>query len=92
MISRARIERIEQVKRALGWTFPWVSSFGSDFDFDFGVSFRREDLAVGRANFNYDTILLKSSEDMMGASIFAKNESGEINFTPTRPIPVESKI
>jgi predicted dithiol-disulfide oxidoreductase (DUF899 family) len=81
VISRARIERIEQVKRALGWTFPWVSSFGSDFNFDFGVSFKREDLAVGRANFNYDTILLKSSEDMMGASIFAKNESGEIFHT-----------
>ena len=55
-----------------------MSSYGSDFNFDFGVSFKSEDLAAGRANFNYDTIPLKSSEDMMGASIFAKNESGEI--------------
>lgn len=81
VISRAPIERIEQVKHALGWTFPWVSSNRGDFNFDFGVSFKREDLAAGRANFNYDTISLKSSEDMMGASIFAKNESGEIFHT-----------
>jgi predicted dithiol-disulfide oxidoreductase (DUF899 family) len=58
--------------RALGWTFPWVSSYGSDFNFDFAVSFKREDLVAGTAKFNYDTIPLKSSEDMMGASIFAK--------------------
>jgi predicted dithiol-disulfide oxidoreductase (DUF899 family) len=81
VISRAPIERIEQVKRALGWTFPWVSSYGSDFNFDFGVSFKREDLVAGTAKFNYDTIPLKSSEDMMGASIFAKNETGEIFHT-----------
>jgi predicted dithiol-disulfide oxidoreductase (DUF899 family) len=35
VISRAPIERIEQVKRALGWAFPWVSSYDSDFNFDF---------------------------------------------------------
>jgi predicted dithiol-disulfide oxidoreductase (DUF899 family) len=81
VISRAPIDRIEQVKRALGWTFPWVSSYRSDFNFDFGVSFKRGDLAAGRANFNYNTIPLKGSEDMMGASIFAKNESGEIFHT-----------
>lgn len=79
-ISRAPIERIEQVKRALGWTFPWVSAHDSDFNFDFGVSFRKEDLSAGRALFNYGTIKIESSEDMMGASIFAR-ESGEIYHT-----------
>jgi len=81
VISRAPIQRIERVKRALGWTFPWVSSYGSDFNFDFGVSFKREDLVAGTAKFNYDTIPLKSSEDMMGASILAKNETGEMFHT-----------
>ncbi|HEX3397644.1 MAG TPA: DUF899 family protein [Steroidobacteraceae bacterium] len=76
-ISRVRFERIEQVKRALGWTFPWVSSHGSNFNYDLGVSFRKEDLAAGRATFNYGTVPIKG-EDMMGASIFAKNERGEI--------------
>jgi predicted dithiol-disulfide oxidoreductase (DUF899 family) len=79
-ISRAPIARIEQVKRALGWTFPWVSSHDSDFNFDFGVSFRKEDIAAGRAIFNYGT-RIKSSEDMMGASIFARNAGGEIFHT-----------
>jgi predicted dithiol-disulfide oxidoreductase (DUF899 family) len=80
VVSRAPIERIEQVKRAVGWTFPWVSSYGSDFNFDFGVSFKKEDIAAGRATFNYGTPI-KSSEDMMGASIFVRNDSGEIFHT-----------
>ena len=80
VIARAPLARIEQVKRALGWTFPWVSSYGSDFNFDFGVSFRKEDIAAGRASFNYGTPI-KSSEDMMGASIFVRNEDGEIFHT-----------
>jgi predicted dithiol-disulfide oxidoreductase (DUF899 family) len=80
VISRAPIERIEQVKRVLGWTFPWVSSHGSDFNFDFGVSFRKDDIAAGRATFNYGTPI-KRSEDMMGASIFVRSEDGEIYHT-----------
>jgi len=79
-ISRAPLGRIEQVKRALGWTFPWVSSYGSDFNFDFGVSFKKEDIAAGRAIFNYGT-RIKSSEDMMGASIFVRNDDGEVFHT-----------
>jgi predicted dithiol-disulfide oxidoreductase (DUF899 family) len=79
-ISRAPLERIEQVKRALGWTFPWVSSYGSDFNFDFGVSFKKEDIAAGRAVFNYGTPI-RRSEDMMGTSIFVRSESGEIFHT-----------
>jgi predicted dithiol-disulfide oxidoreductase (DUF899 family) len=79
-ISRAPLARIEQVKRALGWTFLWVSSHGSDFNFDFGVSFKKEDIAAGRAIFNYGTPI-KGSEDMMGASIFVRNESGEVFHT-----------
>jgi predicted dithiol-disulfide oxidoreductase (DUF899 family) len=79
-ISRASLARIEQVKRALGWTFPWVSSHARDFNFDFGVSFNKEDIAAGRANFNYGTPI-RSSEDMMGTSIFVRNESGAIFHT-----------
>jgi predicted dithiol-disulfide oxidoreductase (DUF899 family) len=79
-ISRAPLERIEQVRRRLGWTFPWVSSHGTDFNFDFGVSFKKEDLAAGRAIYNYGT-LIRNSEDMFGVSIFARNESGDVFHT-----------
>jgi predicted dithiol-disulfide oxidoreductase (DUF899 family) len=80
-ISRAPFERIEQIKRRVGWTFPWVSSYGSDFNYDFGVSFRKEDIAAGRAMFNYGTTRIESSEDMMGASIFVRNANGDVFHT-----------
>lgn len=79
-ISRAPLQRIEQVRRRLGWTFPWVSSHGTDFNYDFGVSFRKEDIATGRAIYNYGTVI-KNSEDMHGTSIFASDENGEIYHT-----------
>jgi predicted dithiol-disulfide oxidoreductase (DUF899 family) len=75
-ISRAPLQRIEQVRRRMAWTFPWVSSHGTEFNFDFGVSFKKEDIAAGRASYNYGTQPIKSSEDMHGTSIFARNASG----------------
>jgi predicted dithiol-disulfide oxidoreductase (DUF899 family) len=80
VISRAPIQAIEQVRSALGWTFPWLSSNQSDFNYDFGVSFHQEDLAAGRATFNYGTPV-KKSEDLMGVSIFARDEGGDIFHT-----------
>lgn len=79
-ISRATLQRIEQVRRRMGWEFEWVSSHGSDFNYDFGVSFKKEDIAAGRAIYNYGTVI-KNGEDMHGTSIFAKNEAGEIFHT-----------
>ena len=79
-ISRAPLERIERVRQRAGWTFPWVSSYDSDFNFDLGVSFKKEDIAVGRAFYNYGTPI-QSSEDLFGTSIFARNEGGEVFHT-----------
>ncbi|SLN13164.1 DUF899 domain-containing protein [Oceanibacterium hippocampi] len=76
-VARAPIERIEAVRRRMGWTFPWVSAGDSDFNYDFGVSFNREDIAAGRAIYNYGTVI-RNSEDMFGTSIFAKDEDGAI--------------
>jgi predicted dithiol-disulfide oxidoreductase (DUF899 family) len=76
-VSRVPLERIEEVKSRMGWTFPWVSSHGSDFNFDFGVSFTSEDLAAGRAVYNYGTVI-RNSPDMFGASIFVKDETGAV--------------
>jgi predicted dithiol-disulfide oxidoreductase (DUF899 family) len=79
-ISRAPLARIEQVRQRMGWSFPWVSSHGNSFNFDFGVSFRKADLAAGRAIYNYGTVI-KNSEDMHGTSIFARDESGDVFHT-----------
>ena len=79
-VSRVPIERIEAVRRRMGWTFRWVSSEGSDFNYDFGVSFTPEQLASGQAIYNYGT-LIRNSQDMFGTSIFVKDESGDIFHT-----------
>jgi predicted dithiol-disulfide oxidoreductase (DUF899 family) len=76
-VSRVPIRRIEEVKRRMGWTFPWVSSEGSEFNFDFGVSFTPKDIAAGRAIYNYGTVI-RRSQDMFGASVFVRDASGAI--------------
>ncbi len=76
-VSRVPPARIEEVRRRMGWTFRWVSSEGSDFNFDFGVSFTPEDIAAERAIYNYGTVI-RRSQDMFGVSIFVKGEDGAV--------------
>ena len=76
-VSRVPLQRIEEVKRRMGWTFPWVSSHGSDFNFDYRVSFTPEDIAAGRAIYNYGTVI-RNSPDMFGTSIFVTDDKGAI--------------
>ena len=79
-ISRVPVERIEAVKKRMGWTFPWLSSARNSFNFDFAVSFTPEDREAGRAIYNYGTVI-RNSPDMFGTSIFAKDDSGDIFHT-----------
>jgi len=76
-VSRAPISQVEAVRQRMGWRFPWVSSAGSDFNYDFGVSFTPEDRAAGRAIYNYGTVI-RDSSDMFGASVFVKDEAGDV--------------
>ena len=57
--SRAPLDKLEAYKRRMGWSFPWVSSLRSDFDFDFGTSFTEEEQRAG-GEYNYRRIELKS--------------------------------
>src|SRR5687767_6726971 len=52
-VSRAPLAKLQAYKRRLGWTFPWASSFGSDFNFDFGVGFTEEQQRQGGIQYNY---------------------------------------
>jgi predicted dithiol-disulfide oxidoreductase (DUF899 family) len=79
-VSRAPYSEIAAIQKRMGWRFKWVSSFGSDFNFDFNVSFTPEQIAAGRAVYNYREGAA-AMEEMSGRSIFAKNESGEIFHT-----------
>jgi predicted dithiol-disulfide oxidoreductase (DUF899 family) len=80
-VSRAPQAQIAPVKQRMGWTFPWVSSHGSSFNYDFGVSFKKDDIAAGRATYNYGSMVIKKSEDMHGTSVFAKDGEGTIYHT-----------
>src|SRR5580692_9580699 len=55
-VSRAPLAEIERYKARMGWRFPWVSSFGSDFNFDYHVSFTKEALASGTIIYNFSEI------------------------------------
>jgi predicted dithiol-disulfide oxidoreductase (DUF899 family) len=52
-VSRAPIAKLQAYKRRLGWTFPWASSFGSDFNFDFSISISEEQQRAGGVEYNY---------------------------------------
>ena len=78
-VSRATLAEIEAFKKRMGWKFPWVSSFGTDFNYDYGVSFSKEEIASGKAIYNYETSSFESEEGP-GASVFYR-EDGEIFHT-----------
>src|SRR3954464_10682503 len=52
-VSRAPLEKLAAYKRRLGWSFPWASSQGTDFNYDFNVSFPREQQRSGGTEYNY---------------------------------------
>ena len=53
-VSRAPLPKLQAYKQRMGWSFPWVSSFGSDFNFDFNVSFTEEQQRDGTIQYNYE--------------------------------------
>src|ERR1700761_1963849 len=53
VVSRAPLDKLLSFKRVMGWHFEWVSSFGSDFNYDFHVSFTPEEIASRKAYYNY---------------------------------------
>jgi predicted dithiol-disulfide oxidoreductase (DUF899 family) len=53
-VSRAPLAKLQEYKRRMGWTFPWVSSHGSDFNFDFNVSFTEDQQREGGLEYNYE--------------------------------------
>jgi predicted dithiol-disulfide oxidoreductase (DUF899 family) len=79
-VSRAPLAKIEAFKKRMGWHFPWVSSFGSDFNFDYRVSFTEADKARGKAIYNYAEQDYMSDE-LPGISAFYRDENGNVYHT-----------
>lgn len=80
-VARAPIDEIEAVRKKMGWKFRWVSSAKSEFNYDFHVSFRPEELRAHKAIYNFHEFDPNESEDLSGNSVFFKNELGEIFHT-----------
>ena len=79
-VSRAPLADIERFRRRMGWQFRWVSSHGSDFNHDFGVSFTPEERAKGTVTYNYTTQRFES-EELPGISVFYKDDAGDVFHT-----------
>ena len=80
VVSRGPYEKLAAYRTRMGWTFPWVSSGGSDFNRDYYVSFTPEEIAGKRAFYNY-TLCDPQAPEREGHSIFCRNEAGEVFHT-----------
>jgi len=78
-VSLASVAKIEAYRKRVGWSFPWYSSKGSDFNFDYHVSFTPEQLEAGRAEYNYrvDPVSMSESPGLSGV----RREGGKVYHT-----------
>jgi predicted dithiol-disulfide oxidoreductase (DUF899 family) len=79
-VSRASLAKIQTFKKRMGWRFNWVSSFGTDFNGDFHVSFSKEEFAKGKVSYNY-TMQEFPSAEAPGLSVFYKDANGDVYHT-----------
>lgn len=80
VVSRAPYSRIEEFKRRMGWRFKWMSSNGTDFNYDFHVSYTEEEMAKGKVYYNYEKQEF-GSDEAPGVSVFYRGSNGDIFHT-----------
>ncbi|MEZ2132544.1 MULTISPECIES: DUF899 domain-containing protein [unclassified Sinorhizobium] len=81
-VSRAPLAKIESYKKRMGWRFPWVSSHGSDFNYDYHVSFSADDLAKDRILYNFTAIeASEGNDELPGLSAFYQDGKGDVFHT-----------
>lgn len=79
-VSRAPLAEIAAFRQRMGWRFPWASVHDSDFNFDFDASSRPDDLAAGRATYNY-VPRDGTMTELPAASVFYRDTDGRIFHT-----------
>lgn len=77
-VSRAPFATLDAYRQRMGWSFKWVSSLESDFNWDFHVSFTQEDLDASQAYYNYQENAKFPVTEGPGISVFFKGENGEV--------------
>ena len=80
VVSRAPYSKLQGYQKRMGWNFKWVSSSGSDFNFDYQASFTPEEMAAKRGLYNF-TMRDPKAREREGHSIFYKNENGAVFHT-----------
>lgn len=81
-VSRAPLQKVEAYRKRMGWGFPWVSSFANDFNFDYHVSFSKEQLAGETVFYNFTPMeSAEGYDELPGLSAFYKDEAGNIFHT-----------
>jgi predicted dithiol-disulfide oxidoreductase (DUF899 family) len=80
VVSRATLAEILRFRERMGWQFDWVSSHGSDFNYDFGVSFSAQALAAGAVPYNYVTQPFPR-EEAPGICAFYRDDDGTVFHT-----------
>jgi len=80
VVARAPMAKIEAFRRRMGWRFKWVSSYGSDFNYDFHVSFKPDEIAKGEGYYNYE-LRDVGIDELSGRSVFYKDATGDIFHT-----------
>jgi predicted dithiol-disulfide oxidoreductase (DUF899 family) len=83
VVSRAPLADIERFRQRMGWQFRWVSSYASDFNYDFRVSFTPEDEVKGELVYNFGTQPFQGKE-APGISVFYKDDAGTVFHTYSR--------
>ena len=88
-VSRAPIAKIQEYKRRMGWSFPWASSLGTDFNFDFSVSLTEEQQRAGVVEYNYRpqdvTPVFEAGGDAPVAQVAAMTGTDVATYTRERP-------
>jgi predicted dithiol-disulfide oxidoreductase (DUF899 family) len=79
-VSRAPLEKLNAFKERMGWTFDWYSSTGSDFNYDYAVSFTPEQIQSGHKAYNFGTSGF-GVEDAPGISVFYRAANGDVFHT-----------
>lgn len=79
-VSRAPFAQIQQFQKRMGWRFRWVSSNSTGFNYDFHVSFTKDEMAKGKVYYNFGMNEFPSEEGP-GASVFYKDGKGNIFHT-----------
>ncbi|HEV7639435.1 MAG TPA: thioredoxin family protein [Gaiellaceae bacterium] len=75
-ISRAPLTKLQAYKQRLGWSFPWASSFESDFNYDFHVSHTKDEWDAGAVDYNFRSMDFRPPADGPGLDEFAQGFAG----------------